>query len=324
MKFLIFGAGVLGSYYAARLHEAGEDVTLLARGKRYDDLVRHGVMLEHFKTGKEETVHVKTVDQMPAEEAFDVCVVLVQNHQLPGALDIIKTSRNISTYLIMTNFVKGPDEILDQLENEKVMIGHVNAGGERDGPVVKYMVSQAMTLGELSGRKTKRLADISEAFKNAGFPVEISHNIDAWKRHHMALLLPVCHAMYLCGSCNYELSRNKAAMQQAMKGSEQAMNMLDRNGYPVEPAKLKSLFKMPSSLLVFIFRKIMGTKLMDIGGARHARNARDEVMKLSKDLIVLADEWNESIPAVRELYQRVIESETGSDAVISQSEKTAS
>ena len=50
MKFLFFGAGVLGSLYAAKLREAGMDVTLVARGSRYEDLKKHGVVLEGFKT----------------------------------------------------------------------------------------------------------------------------------------------------------------------------------------------------------------------------------------------------------------------------------
>ncbi|MEV3950585.1 2-dehydropantoate 2-reductase N-terminal domain-containing protein [Streptomyces halstedii] len=33
MKLLVYGAGVLGSLFAARLHEAGHDVSLLARGR---------------------------------------------------------------------------------------------------------------------------------------------------------------------------------------------------------------------------------------------------------------------------------------------------
>ena len=34
MKILIFGAGIIGSVYAAGLYEANANVTLLARGKR--------------------------------------------------------------------------------------------------------------------------------------------------------------------------------------------------------------------------------------------------------------------------------------------------
>jgi 2-polyprenyl-6-methoxyphenol hydroxylase-like FAD-dependent oxidoreductase len=35
MKLLVYGAGVLGSLFAARLHEAGHDVSLLARASAW-------------------------------------------------------------------------------------------------------------------------------------------------------------------------------------------------------------------------------------------------------------------------------------------------
>ncbi len=34
MDILVYGAGVLGSLYAARLQQAGQHVTILARGPR--------------------------------------------------------------------------------------------------------------------------------------------------------------------------------------------------------------------------------------------------------------------------------------------------
>jgi len=43
MKILVFGAGPLGSVFAARLHEAGHIVHLLARGRRLQDLRQQGV-----------------------------------------------------------------------------------------------------------------------------------------------------------------------------------------------------------------------------------------------------------------------------------------
>ncbi len=50
LKYLFFGAGVLGSVYAAKLHEAGVDVTVVARDKRFADIKEHGIVLEQFKT----------------------------------------------------------------------------------------------------------------------------------------------------------------------------------------------------------------------------------------------------------------------------------
>jgi len=45
MKILFFGAGPLGSVYAHLLHEKGGDVTILARGERYDWLKENGLVI---------------------------------------------------------------------------------------------------------------------------------------------------------------------------------------------------------------------------------------------------------------------------------------
>ncbi len=46
MRTLVFGAGPLGRMLAARLHHGGQDVTLLARGKRMIQLCQHGMVLK--------------------------------------------------------------------------------------------------------------------------------------------------------------------------------------------------------------------------------------------------------------------------------------
>lgn len=301
MKILIFGAGVLGSFYAARLHDAKQDVTLLARGQRYRELISHGVVLENFKSGVTTVSYPPIIDGMPEKDYYDLCVILVQNNQLPEALKTISSNKNIAAFLVMTNYMKGPGEILDYLDEKKVLLGHVNAGGERDGHIVKYMASQSMTMGELDGSRSERLKKIAAVFRAAGLPVDLSRNMDSWKRHHLAFLLPVCHAMYLCDTCNYKLAAHKDLVRKSLLGAKEAMQMLARNGYPVEPVKLKIMFSMPLSLLTVLFQKILATEIMDIGGARHVQNARSEIMKLSDDLLALADLWHEELPVLREL-----------------------
>jgi len=46
MRILVYGAGVLGSLYAARLHDADQDVTILARGERLAALERGAAIRE--------------------------------------------------------------------------------------------------------------------------------------------------------------------------------------------------------------------------------------------------------------------------------------
>ena len=103
MKFLIFGAGVLGSLYAARLHEAGIDTSLVARGQRYKDIKEHGIVLENFDTGERTTTHVRVLEEMPKDEYFDVCVVLIQKTQLDSALPALAANSHIPERVLDSN-----------------------------------------------------------------------------------------------------------------------------------------------------------------------------------------------------------------------------
>ena len=46
MRFVIIGAGAIGGVVGARLHQAGRDVLLIARGAHHDAIAAHGLTLE--------------------------------------------------------------------------------------------------------------------------------------------------------------------------------------------------------------------------------------------------------------------------------------
>lgn len=48
MRVLVLGVGVLGSYLAHSLLKAGNDVTILARVKRYEQLSDNGLVIKHY------------------------------------------------------------------------------------------------------------------------------------------------------------------------------------------------------------------------------------------------------------------------------------
>jgi 2-dehydropantoate 2-reductase len=85
MKLLVYGAGVLGSLYAARLHEAGLDVSLLARGERLAALRRHGVRLAEGYGAAVRRVPVPVVEH-PAG-GYDLTAVFVRTHQVDAVLE---------------------------------------------------------------------------------------------------------------------------------------------------------------------------------------------------------------------------------------------
>ncbi len=69
MRILFYGAGVLGSLYAARLQEARQEVSILARGQRLADIREHGIVLEDGDTGQRTTTCVNVVEQLAPDDA---------------------------------------------------------------------------------------------------------------------------------------------------------------------------------------------------------------------------------------------------------------
>ncbi len=298
MKLLFFGAGVLGSLYAARLHEAGHDVTLLARGSRYRDLKERGVVLEAFDSGETTRTFVPVVDTMPTEEPFDACIILVRGDQLDEALEVLKQNPHIDCYVSMVNAVTGTRALVDALGRDRVVLGHANAGGEREGHLVRYMISQEITLGELHGERTERLEALADAFRSADLPVVFSRDMDSWKRHHVALAVPFANALYMTGGCNYRLSHHREALRLCLDGIREGFRALRTMDFPVEPPKLRWVFALPNAILIPLFARILRLPVADIGMARHARNARDEMAELGAELDALIATTGATTPAL--------------------------
>jgi len=310
-KVLFFGAGVLGSLYAARLHEAGNDVTLVARGSRYEDLKKHGVVLENFDTGEKTRTELRIIDKMPADEYFDFCVVLVQKTQLESTLEALQVNAHIPAFIFMNNTAEGPQAMIDALGRERVMLGHANAGGERQGHVVLYMITEKMTLGELDGKKSQRLLQMVKTFKTAGFAVDLSSHIDAWKKYHVALAVPFSFAMYINNSCNISLSHCREDIRKCLQGIREGFAALARLGYPVEPPKLKWVFAIPDFILTPLFQQVLRSKIADIGMARHLRNAREEMDQLEQEFFDLIKKSELETPGINELRHRAAASKAG-------------
>lgn len=303
-KILVFGAGVLGSYNATVLQEGGHDVTVVARGQRYQDIKEQGIVIEYYSSEKRTTTAIKVLDRMPAKGYYDFCLVLVQKSQLRQALHELAVNDQIPAFLVMGNNAEGPQAIIEALGKERVLLGFPNAGGEREGHIVRLMPikRKGITIGELDGTISDRLKNIARAFKDGGVKVEYSRNIDAWLRYHVAIIAPMANALFMAGSCNYKLARNPRLIKKWLQGVREAFRVLKAHDFPVEPSALKFIFTMPDFVLVPLVKRLLSTELLDIAGASHARNAPEEMKQLSAELITLARDAGVETPVLNELH----------------------
>jgi len=242
---------------------------------------------------------------MPSKDYYDFCLVLVQKSQLGQALQELAVNDQIPAFLVMGNNAEGPQAIIEALGRERVLLGFPNAGGEREGHIIRLMPIKikGITIGEPDGAISERLKNIAAAFKDGDIKVEYSRNMDAWLRYHVAIVAPLAGALFMAGSYNYKLARNPRIIKKWLQGVREAFRVLKAHGFPVEPSALKFIFGMPDFILLPFIRRLLNTELMDIAGARHARNAPEEMRQLSEELIALAREAGVETPVLDELHR---------------------
>lgn len=306
-RFVVFGAGVLGSLYAARLAAAGYDVTLIARGRRLADLREHGLVVEDVGSGERSVRRdVRVLAAIPADEAFAFCLALVRKTQLADALQVLAQAEGVGAFVVMANNAEGPDAIVRALGRERVLLGFANAGGERDGETVRVMVSRRspVTLGEVDGRSSDRLRLLAQAFRDAGAAVRLEPHMDAWLRYHVAIVGPFANALYAVGTDNRALAADRDTLRLALRAVREAVGVVGAHGHPLRPPALRGVLAIPDALLLPLLRRLVALPIMDVGGARHARAARDEMDALNAELVSLARAAGVATPAMDALAAR--------------------
>ena len=172
MRILIYGAGVLGSRYAAALHQAGRQVTILARGERFKQLQEHGIVLEEINTGQRTVVPVPVVNALKPEDAYDLVLVIMRSNQVLDILPVLAANQHTPNVLFLGNNIHGPQAMTQALGRERVLLGFAAAAGTREGHVVRYIHADknATCVGEIDGIYTERVKEIEAVFAGTLFP----------------------------------------------------------------------------------------------------------------------------------------------------------
>ena len=100
MRILIYGAGVIGSLYAALFAEAGYDTSIYARGKRFEALRNNGLL---YKKNQEVIkAEIRILGELPNNDIYDFVLLTVRENQLYEALTELKHNKS-NTIVTMIN-----------------------------------------------------------------------------------------------------------------------------------------------------------------------------------------------------------------------------
>lgn len=255
MRLLVYGAGVLGSLLAARMHDAGHDVAILARGERLAALHRHGIQLAEENSPVVRRVPVPVVED-PAG-GYDLIAVLVRAHQVDTVLDSVAGLDG--DVLFLHAWAAGAEPLGTAIGHERVLFGFPTGGGTMDGNVVRHRATNFVTrrvpmpIGEPGGRDSPRLERIVRMFRTAGINARAEPRMDAWLRTHAAVVVPLGQAAAVAGG-PAALADDPDAVRGMIRRMRHNLAALPT---PPVPRGFAAVLTLPDGVLVPVIRRFL-------------------------------------------------------------------
>jgi 2-dehydropantoate 2-reductase len=179
MKIAVMGAGGQGGLFGGLLWRAGEDVTLVARGRHLEAIKSQGLTL---KTAEPTAfiVDIAATDDPAAVGQVDLLLFCVKMYHLEAAaVDAGPLVGPDTVILPVQNGIVAPDRLGEIFGADRVLGGVSYHQGTVEGPgVISYgRVKGNLYLGELGGGSSPRTDSIGSVLDDAGIDAEVHTNI---------------------------------------------------------------------------------------------------------------------------------------------------
>ncbi|MFD1293139.1 ketopantoate reductase family protein [Lutibacter holmesii] len=187
MNIVIYGTGGIGGYFGARLAQAGNNVTFIARGKQLEAIQKNGLQLKSVKGDYLLKPAVATNDIFEVKE-IDVILICTKTWQLAEVAKTIKPVLNENTVVI--SLLNGCDnhEVLSSIIDKKHVLGglcKVVSFVEDYGVINHVAYEPTIVFGELNNTKTNRALELKNTLVNAGIKTVLANDIqkEIWTKY---------------------------------------------------------------------------------------------------------------------------------------------
>ncbi len=137
MRFLVFGAGAIGTYVGGSLALAGSEVVFLERPEAAGELLAHGMRVEDGAGSRrlERPVIVTDLRQALEGEAFDAAVLAVKSFDTAAVIEEMRpVCERMPAVLCLQNGIENEPALAGALGTNRVIAGSVATAIGRLGP----------------------------------------------------------------------------------------------------------------------------------------------------------------------------------------------
>ncbi|MNO54213.1 2-dehydropantoate 2-reductase [compost metagenome] len=305
MRILVFGAGVLGSYLAHVLVRGGNDVTVLARGRRAEQLKKDGLVIRHYFQRKTTVDKVKVIDALQTDDRYDLLFVVMKYNDFPSVLPMLAENQTQNIVLVGNNAdAHGMQVVLQEksIVEKNIIFGFQISGGlrEESGRILCVRGGGQMVLGSLSGEvPIKPILD--NAFKQVKYKLIYHDDIDAWLLSHIVPIVALSSASYIYEGDSNKAFNDKKLVQQTISVMDEGFQVLEELGYQVFPAGQVNLIRKHRMLVYYGLKamyKLPFMKLID--------GSYGEIVALYESFARLKQQVQRTTPNWDDLEQRTL------------------
>jgi 2-dehydropantoate 2-reductase len=295
MKTLIYGAGPIGRWLALRLHQAGQDVTLLARNQTYRSLDRNGIVIVDGLTGERLTARPKLVDRLDPEDHYDLVVVAMQKSGRTAVCPILAQNEKLENILFLGNDISGFQHYQDYLPTKRVLLSFPRLGGGWKGDDLVIMDREKakaplgeIHIGEVDGAIRPRTIEIKNLLEAAGIKVSIEKDMDGWLKYHFAFMAPTAGVVFLKGGDMKAVAADDEAIHRYCRACREAGDVLREIGYRKrQPPVFNLYYWLPRWLEPKVFGKLFASRSAEISFGLHVRVVGPELHEMAEEFEVL-------------------------------------
>lgn len=284
MRILIIGAGVLGSNLAHSMRK-GNDITILARGRTYQNLKNGGLVIKH-KFGKKTIDYFTVIDKLQTDDIYDAIFVVSRFSSLDSIVPMIKRNKSKNIVFVGNNMTV---EKYENLENKNVLFAFFSAAGKKYEGYINSICLNKIEIGRTDG---KDVSDkfITSIFAGTKIKVTIDNKMNDYLKTHACAVLPLVFASYRANGNLKLLKKDKAYSLEIMDAIIEGYDVLKKAGYEILPKGEYETCVNKKKFCAWMYRFMFSNFIGKLCISDHAMSAREEFMMLESEFEKLKNE----------------------------------
>ncbi len=272
----------LSSFY-----KKGNDVTILARNKTYEQLKNNGLIIKH-KLGKKTVDYFNIIDRLDENDIYDVIFVVSRFSSLDSIVPIIKHNNSQNIVFVGNNMSV---EKYMNIENKNILFAFFMAAGKKYDGYINSICLNKIQIGRVDGKDVSN-EFIKSIFKETKIKVTIQNKMNDYLKTHACAVLPLVFASYKVNGNLNLLKKDKEYSLLIMDAIIEGYNVLKKLGYEILPKGEYENCVNKKERCAFIYRFMFSNFIGKMCISDHAMSAREEFIFLEKEFEKLKKKAN--------------------------------